>query len=93
MLGGGFTPVGPPPVPSVTFHAKPSRRKLPQTNRPRCGHCLMVEHAAQKGARADVPPQFLPLEATHVITQIDGSTLTLCAQHVREHEERGKCHE
>lgn len=96
LLGGGFTEAGPPPVPSVVFHCRAYRRSIRGESRRQCGHCLMnvrryhddPASIPEWGAESDVTI----LKALVLITQVDGSTLELCAQHAQEHQERGKRH-
>lgn len=94
-LFGGSVTTGPPIVPSVQFHMhSSSRRNLRLEGERQCGHCIMNarrwhdEPASipQWKTAADV----ITLKAIFFITQVDGSTLFLCAQHAAEHEERGK---
>lgn len=91
-LFGGSVPVGPPKVPSVTFWPISSRRDIRGEGRIQCGHCQMNAQRFRAGkpvlgwhSRSDIKV----LHAIFLITQRDGSTLTLCAQHAQEHDERG----
>jgi len=96
LLGGGFTTVGPPPVPRVVFHVRTYRRTIRGEARHQCGHCLMNARRfhdepgsiPQWGSEADITI----LKAVALITQVDGSTLELCEQHAQEHQERGNHH-
>lgn len=80
-------------VPAVAFHARTFRRKLRGAAEIRCGHCQM------NASRWHDDPASLPqwptehsivvLDAVYRITQTDGSTLDLCAQHADNHAQRG----
>lgn len=90
---GGSTLVGPPKVPAVTYHQRPARRHIRSEARIQCGHCVMNARNWRDN-RLTVPQwatesQIIILQAVLRITQTDGSTLDLCAQHAQEHEERG----
>jgi hypothetical protein len=90
---GGSTKVGPPPVPPVVFLRSPARRSIQAELDTRCGHCMMNAQA-WRDRPASIPQwrrdkDITILKAAYLITQTDGSTLYLCAQHAQEHEERG----
>lgn len=92
-LFGGSTLTGPPTVPPVVYHRRSTRRFVRTEARLPCGHCQMnARHWHDNPAAV---PQWTGenditiLQAVALITQIDGSTLYLCAQHAQEHEERG----
>jgi hypothetical protein len=89
---GGSTLTGPPKVPTVIFHPRSARRHIRSESRVQCGHCLMNARNWHDNP-ASVPQwakesQIIILQAVLLITQRDGSTLYLCAQHAQEHEER-----
>jgi hypothetical protein len=90
---GGSVPTGPPAVPPVVFHSRTFRRSIRGESATQCGHCVMNARRFYRGR--DVGDwlddmDVVILQAVLLITQPDGSTLTLCAQHAQEHEERGK---
>lgn len=89
---GGAVPAGPPKVPSVTFYRARSRRNIRAEMNVQCGHCQMNARHFLNGTpvgdwRSEGDIKIL--KAIFLITQRDGSTLRLCAQHAQEHEERG----
>ncbi len=91
LFGGPPVPAGPVRVPPVTFYLRMSRRNCEGQAIP-CGHCQMNVHRFRAGAA--VPDwrsrdDEVILRATVIITHRDGSTLSLCAQHDREYQERG----
>ncbi len=91
-LLGGAVPSGPPRVPPVTFHHRPHRRSIRGETRVQCGHCQMNASRFHDGhAVGDWADEsdVMILKAIALITNRDGSTLRLCAQHAQEHEERG----
>ena len=92
-LLGGAVPAGPPRVPSVNFHPRPYRRSIRGEARVQCGHCQMNArrfHDGEAVANWRNESDVMILKAIALITQRDGSTLRLCAQHAQEHEERGE---
>lgn len=96
LLGGGSVPVGPPPVPRVVFHPEMYRRTIRSEARRQCGHCLMNVRQFHDDP-GSIPEwssetDITILRAVVLITQVDGSTLELCAQHAQEHQERGNRH-
>lgn len=93
LLGGAPVPSWPPPVPPVTFHPAPFRRNC-EGQRLDCFHCQMNAHRfrlRQPVAGWHKLTDMVILKAVTTITGRDGSTLSLCAQHDREHQERGDC--
>ncbi len=91
-LFGGSVPAGPPRVPSVTFYRRGSRRNIRAEAQGQCGHCQMNArrfHDGEPVAGWRTEGDIKILKAIFLITQRDGSTLRLCAQHAQEHEERG----
>lgn len=91
-LFGGTVSGGPPPVPPVVFHEAPHRRRIRLERQVRCGHCQMVARHVHDGGPVGcwrTAADIMILNAVYLITQTDGSTLELCEQHAREHEERG----
>jgi hypothetical protein len=92
LLGGGVETLAPPPVPPAVFLSRPMRLRAPG-GLP-CAHCEMVAvrvagHAEQHPPWTD-RTKITVLSAVYRITQVDGSTLDLCAQHAAEHAERGR---
>lgn len=94
QLGLWDGPAGSTPrVPPVVFRPCPHRRSIRGEARVPCGHCQMnarrlMDGEPVEGWRDQGDIQIL--QAVALITQPDGSTLRLCAQHAQEHEERGK---
>lgn len=91
LLTGGAETLAPPPVPPVVFLDRPMRLRVPAGVL--CGHCQMMAvrvagHAEQHPPWTD-RTKITVLGAVYRITQVDGSTLDLCAQHAAEHAERG----
>lgn len=96
-LFGGSVIAGPPPVPAVTFWSAPHRRGIRLQTRQQCAHCVMnvrrwhdeqnlpVEQRSPALAGWRRPEDLTILQACQLITQADGSTLYLCAQHAGEH--------
>lgn len=101
-IDGGSDDLEPPQVPPVTWHAQPFQRKISIQRRVECSHCVM--NADRWRAERTVAPDqrtitmwwsasdVTVLGAVYLITQRDGSTLYLCAQHAQEHTERGDRH-
>lgn len=94
-IDGAPERVGPPWVPPVVFLDAPTRLEVGSRSREKCGHCMInaahfEQHRGPQQWRdaADVTI----LRAVCLITQVDGSTLYLCAQHAQEHAERGNLH-
>jgi hypothetical protein len=93
LLGGPPKPAGPQqPVPPVLYRSYEQRRDVTDERRG-CAHCLMNRERWHRNpssipqwrSKADVRTN----PAVVLITRGDGSTLELCAQHEREHDERG----
>jgi hypothetical protein len=101
-IDGGSVPTGPPPVPPAWLGARIVQQRLPKDGRPPCVHCVMTDKAmrAHRSTEQALPEPwkaFLAvtwpvLQAVFCITQSDGSTLHLCAQHAAEHAKRGQQH-
>lgn len=101
-IDGAAERVGPPPVPPVIFLDVPACTELSVRSQHQCAHCVMNAHRWHQERRAAAHQRTLPewtsaadvtiLRATQLITQVDGSTLYLCAQHAQEHAERGNPH-
>jgi hypothetical protein len=80
-------------IPRVTFYPRTYRRLLRNADKAsRCMHCRMNasrflggEPVTGWARECDITI----LDASVLITQRDGSTLHLCAQHAQEHEDRG----
>lgn len=92
LLGGAPKPVAPLRVPSVTFYPRALSRKLGREHA-QCGHCQMNARRFRDGKPVEGwsrESDVKILSAFVLITQRDGSTLSLCDQHAREHEERGE---
>lgn len=90
LLGGQPVPAGPPRVPSVTFYLRPFRRDCSGERIP-CGHCQMNAFRFRRSEPVEgwrTRDDVVILKAKITITRCDGSTLSLCAQHAQEHEER-----
>jgi hypothetical protein len=91
-LWGQPAPVDPDPVPPVVYHECEQRRRVVGESRA-CAHCSMNRwrwrrrpgSIPQWRSKADVVTH----HAVVVITKVDGSTLELCGQHVREYDKRG----
>jgi hypothetical protein len=96
LLGGSIT-IGPPAVPPVVYAGAVIRRDIRSEQRTeRCAHCVLNAAAWRKDHRCieqwRTPEDVVILPAAVVVTQEDGSTLFLCAQHDREHQQRGRRH-
>jgi hypothetical protein len=84
---------GPPPqeVPSVRYYPAERRRRVVGDCRP-CVHCAMNQER-WKRRPASIPQwrtkhDVVTCHAVVLITNPDGSALGLCAQHVREYDEK-----
>lgn len=92
---GGSVPTGPPLVPRVVFHPRAFQRSIRGEAATRCGHCVMNARRFYDGAAVGewlTDVDVVILTAVQIITQVDGSTLTLCEQHAQQHHERGTHH-
>jgi hypothetical protein len=85
----------PPPaavLPAVVYHDREHRRRLKQGEARPCGHCTM-NRARWHRDPASIPQwrtsdDIVTHFAVVIITKVDGSTLELCAQHVREYDDK-----
>jgi hypothetical protein len=80
------------PLPAVIFHERERQQRVVGEARP-CAHCAMNRYRWRRRP-ADLPQwrtesDIITLPAVVLITKVDGSALELCAQHAREHDERG----
>jgi hypothetical protein len=91
---GGSIKMGPPAVPAVVFHQHPAQRNIRLESLRQCAHCIMNARRWHEDP-ATIPQwetaaDIITLKAIFLVTQIDGSTLFLCAQHAEEHKKRGE---
>jgi hypothetical protein len=100
-LFGTRVSFGPPAVPPVVFYRRPHRRAVKGEHAPQCAHCVMNAkrwYDERTREQASTIPLWSTerdvtiLKAVQLITQVDGSTLYLCAQHAQEHANRGNLH-
>jgi hypothetical protein len=89
LLGMDASP--PARLPAVVYHDRPRRRKVTGESRP-CAHCTM-NRARWLSAPADIPQwrsadHVVTHHAVVIITNCDGSSLELCAQHAQEYDDK-----
>lgn len=90
-LWGRAAPADPRPVPPVVYLDRPCRRRVVGECRP-CGHCAMNRSRWHRSP-ASIPQwrtkaDVVAHHAVVLITNTDGSTLELCAQHAQDYDDK-----